>query len=127
MGRVTKELSKLKNLNLIALPDYPQNIALGWEKIIHGLYLIPEAITSPEIITNRIIEINSVNKLDCVIPCDDEDIYAISKGKHILADNGIHTLIPPPFAIEAVQKSNLYKTLVGMGLHVPPQLCIKDR
>jgi len=124
---VLKELALHSSIRPIALVDYPQTCALGWDSLkLMGVYQVPQGIMGAQPLTGRLLEINQKTPLNAVIPCDDEDVAALAIGAQELAKSGIATLLPLPDAVEAVKKTNFHKTLSSCGLSVPSQATIWD-
>lgn len=121
---VLKELFHYPSIKPIALVDYPQTCALGWLQKLKSIHLIPQGITGAETICNRLIEIADITALDAVIPCDDEDVQALSHGKNILEAAGIRTLLPNKATVQSVRKENFQVTFKNIGIATPRQIVI---
>ncbi len=122
---ILKELFSHYDIQCLALVDYPQTCALGWDAPnLVGVYQVPQGITGANPLVSRLLEIHQETFLDIVIPCDDEDVAALANGASELANYGIDTLLPLPNSVEAVKKANLQKTLGKIGIHVPRQQTI---
>ncbi|NCB43660.1 MAG: ATP-grasp domain-containing protein [Clostridia bacterium] len=121
---VLKELFRYPSINPLALVDYPQTCALGWLRKLKSIHLIPQGITGAEIICKRLIEIAGLTALDAVIPCDDEDVQALSNGKSMLKTAGIRTLLPDKTTVESVKKEKFQVTFEKIGIATPRQVVV---
>ena len=122
---ILKELFSHHDIRCLALVDYPQTCALGWDAPnLVGVCHVPQGIMGTGPFVSRLLEIHRETFLHIVIPCDDEDVAALASGASELADYGIDTLLPMPNSVEAVKKANFQKTLEKIGIHVPRQQTI---
>jgi carbamoyl-phosphate synthase large subunit len=124
---VLKELISTVGICSLALVDYPQTCALGWENPnLIGVYQVPQGITGTRSLTERLLEIHQKTPMHVIIPCDDEDVASLASGADILESNGISTLLPSSDAVSSVTKAKLHDTLTSCGIPVPRQTTIWD-
>lgn len=121
---VLKELFHYPSISPLALVDYPQTCALGWRHHLASLHLIPQGILGPDPICKRLIEIAGQTFLDAVIPCDDEDVQALSYGRSMLQRAGISTLLPSGETIDSVKKERFQTTCEAIGITTPRQTVV---
>ena len=119
---VLRELFRYPYIKPLALVDYPQTSALGWRQNLESIHLIPQGIIGAETICKRLIEIAGLTALNAVIPCDDEDVQALSNGKSLLKTAGIRTLLPDGATVESVRKEKLQDTFEKIGVATPKQV-----
>lgn len=114
---LVRSLSALPNIELVALSSYPLSCALGMWPSIKQVYLVPPPTQGPRSMLKRLREIVSQRALDVLIPCNDEEVFILSKIQEQLQSLGIQTLLPSSGAVLSVTKDRLYDT--GCRLSLP--------
>lgn len=123
---VAKELATIDNVRPIALADYPQTCALGWERLLHSVFLVPQGVLGGSALRDRILAVHSEIRLDVILPCDDDDVAAIADVAHDLASEGIAALVPPLGVVQSTTKEALHDTLTEAGVPVADQVVLHD-
>ena len=117
---VLKELLSHTHYSCIALADYPQTCALGWNSPkLSGIFQIPQSILGGRDLFDRLKQINDEMPFDILIPCDDEDLLVLAGQVLHLNNIGIQTLIPSENAALAVQKEHFSITMDRIGILTP--------
>ncbi|HUX95354.1 MAG TPA: ATP-grasp domain-containing protein [Bacteroidales bacterium] len=103
-------------------------IGLAYENLEPGIYMhdlvdktyqIPYPSEGSDKLINRIMEINSKEKIDVLIPNFDAELLAFMKSRKILYDNGIHTFLPEMSQFDERNKANLPEFGKKYGINVP--------
>ncbi|HUT12487.1 MAG TPA: ATP-grasp domain-containing protein [Thermoguttaceae bacterium] len=123
---VIKELAHHPDITAVALADYSQNCALGWEDYVQSVFSVPQAVLGSAPLAERILDIHSAIGIDCLIPCDDEDVGAVAETQDMLAAGGISLLLSETNAIHSVAKENIHSTLSHVNVASPRQTVIAD-
>lgn len=103
-------------------------IGLAYESMEPGAYLhdivdktyqIPYPSAGSDQLKNRLLFINSIEKLDLVIPNFDAELRNFIKIKRILKQNGIASFLPKMELLESIDKMNLPKFCEKHGIKTP--------
>ena len=103
-------------------------IGLAYENLEPGIYMhdlidktyqIPYPSEGSDKLISRVIEINSKEKIDVLIPNFDAELLAFMKSREILLANGIHTFLPELNQFDERNKANLPDFGKKYGIKVP--------
>ena len=103
-------------------------IGLAYENLEPGIYMkdivdktyqIPYPSAGSDALLDRIAHINSVEKLDVLIPNFDAELYTFMKSENRLKEMGINTFLPTIEQFEERHKSNLPVFGKKYGIKVP--------
>ncbi|MCF6177244.1 MAG: ATP-grasp domain-containing protein [Victivallaceae bacterium] len=108
-------------------------IGLAYENLEPGIYMadhvdkvysVPYPATGTETLINRIAYINSIEKIDLLIPNFDAELYSFMKSAKALEEMGIKTFLPTLESFEERHKANLDKFGKKYGVKVPKSKAI---
>jgi len=89
------------------------------EDIVDYAYLIPYPSEGEEGLLARLEYINSINKIDVLIPTLDVEIFSFIKLSHKLSSMGIHTFLPTEEQFNLRSKVNLNQLCKKYSIDVP--------
>ena len=114
---------------LLESPDFTcRIIGLSYEALEPGIYMdgisdktyqIPYPAAGTESLLERLAYINNKEKIDCIIPNFDAELFNFIKLAPALASMGIHCFLPTLEQLEAREKINLFSFGQKHGLLVP--------
>ncbi len=107
------------NVRIIGLAYENLEPGIYMDDLTNKTYLVPYPSEGTEILYNRIIQINEMEKLDVLIPNFDAELFAFMKAEKLLKDHGIRTFLPTIEQFEERQKSNLEAFGKKTGVNVP--------
>ncbi len=107
------------NVRIIGLAYENLEPGIYMDDLTNKTYLVPYPSEGTEILYNRIIQINEMEKLDVLIPNFDAELFAFMKAEKLLKDHGIRMFLPTIEQFEERQKSNLEAFGKKTGVNVP--------
>jgi carbamoyl-phosphate synthase large subunit len=103
-------------------------IGLAYENLEPGIFMhdlvdityrIPYPSEGTNVLLNRVLEINRLEKIDILIPNFDSELMAFMKSQDKLLEEGIHTFLPVLKQFEERHKANLNEFGRKYGIKVP--------
>ncbi|MEZ4999992.1 MAG: ATP-grasp domain-containing protein [Bacteroidales bacterium] len=99
--------SELFDPRVVGLAYESLEPAIYMHNIVDKTYRVPYPSEGSDILLRRILEINSVDRMDVLIPNFDAELVAFMKSEDTLRKAGINTFLPRMDVFEERQKSNL--------------------
>ena len=116
--RCIKE-SKIFNSKIIGLAYESLEPGIFMHDLIDKTYQIPYPSAGMEVLFERIKHVNSIEKIDVIIPNFDAELYSFIKLKDRLEEIGIKTFLPTIEQFEERHKVNLNSFGDKYGIKVP--------
>lgn len=111
--------SELFDVRIIGLAYENLEPGIYMEGMVDKTYQIPYPSAGTDILLQRLEYINSIEKIDVLIPNFDAELYAFMKSADLLKDMGINTFLPTLEQFEERHKVKLYEFGQKYGIKVP--------
>jgi carbamoyl-phosphate synthase large subunit len=111
----------------------PRIIGFAYESLEPGIYMhdvvdktyrVPYPSEGSGVLLKRVLEINSSDNIDVLIPNFDAELVAFMKSEETLLQSGIHTFLPRMDVFEERQKANLPEFGKKYDIRVPESFAI---
>lgn len=116
--------SKRFDVRIIGLAYESLEPGIYMHDIVDKVYQVPYPSAGIETLLARLAYINSIEKIDVLIPNYDAELYAFMKSADYLKSIGIHTFLPTLEQFDERLKSNLPEYGKKYGIKVPESIAV---